>query len=54
MCVLNLNFLAFIVPQISTLMRTDGHGQITRQLILINNIYTLYGRKRLLHTFKRF
>jgi len=25
-CMLNLNLLAFIFPQVSTFMRTDGHG----------------------------
>jgi len=26
-CVLNLNLLAFIVPEISTFIGTEGHGQ---------------------------
>jgi len=27
-CMLNFNLLSFIVPEISTFIRTDGHGQI--------------------------
>jgi len=27
-CMVNLKLLAFIVPEISTFIRTDGHGQI--------------------------
>jgi len=45
----NFNLLAFIVPKIPTFIRTDRQtdwDRSNRLLILINNIYTLYGRKR--------
>jgi len=46
------NSLAVIVSEISAFIRTD---RSTRLVILIKNIYTLWGRKRfcLLHTFRQ-
>jgi len=55
----NLNSLALIVSEISAFIRTDGQtdrpadGQTdmarsTRLVILIKNIYSLWGRKRFL------
>jgi len=47
-CMLNLNFLASIVAERSTIIRTDGQTDMTwstRRLILIKNIYFLYGRR---------
>jgi len=48
-CMLNLNLLTFIVPEISTFIRTVGQMDMARStllLILIKTIYTLYSRKR--------
>jgi len=51
----NPNFLAFVVSEISVFILTDGRtdgqtdmGRSTRLVILIKNIYTLWGRKRFL------
>jgi len=47
----NLNSLALIVSEISAFIRTDGHTDMarsTRLVILIKNIYTLWGRQRFL------
>jgi len=48
---LNLILLDFIVPEISTFTRADGQTNMagsTRLLILIKEMYTLYGRERFL------
>jgi len=50
-CTPNLNSLAPIVSEISAFIRTDrqtGMARSTRLVILIKNIYTLLGWKRLL------
>jgi len=54
----NLNSPALIVSEISAFIRTDGQtyrqtdiARSTRLVILIKNIYTLWGRKRFLLTF---
>jgi len=50
-CMPNLNSLAPIVSEISAFIRTDRQTDIarsTRLVILIKNIYTLWGRKRFL------
>jgi len=50
-CTPNLNSLALIVSEISAFIRTDGQTDMarsTRLVILIKNIYTLWGRKRFL------
>jgi len=47
----NLNSLALIVSEISEFIRTDGQTDMARStwlVILIKNIYTLLGRKRIL------
>jgi len=47
----NPNSLALIVSEISAFIRTDGQTDMTRStrlVILIKNIYTLWGRKRFL------
>jgi len=52
-CMPNLNSLALIVSEISAFIRTDrqtGIARSTRLVIPINNIYTLWGRKRNLFT----
>jgi len=45
-CMHNLYLLAFIVPETSTFIRTDGHGQIDSAVD--PDLYTLYSRKRFL------
>jgi len=50
-CTPNLNSLAPIVSEISAFIRPDGQTDMarsTRLVILIKNIYTLWGRKRFL------
>jgi len=50
-CTPNLNSLAPIVSEISAFIRTDRQTDMarsTRLVILIKNIYTLWGRKRFL------
>jgi len=50
-CMQNLNSLALIVSEISAFIRTDGQMDMARSIrlvILIKNIYTLWGRKRFL------
>jgi len=55
-CTPNLNSLAPIVSEFSAFIRTDGRtdgtrrdmARSTRLVILIKNIYTLWGRKRFL------
>jgi len=47
----NPSIVALIVSEISAFLRTDGQTDIarsTRLVILIKNIYTLWGRKRFL------
>jgi len=50
-CMPNPNSLALKVFEISAFIRTDGQTDMarsTRLVILIKNIYTLWGRKRFL------
>jgi len=50
-CTPNLNSLALIVSEISAFIRTNRQTDMarsTRLVILIKNIYTLWGRKRFL------
>jgi len=50
-CMPNPSIVALIVSEISAVIRTDGQTDMarsTRLVILINNIYTLWGRKRFL------
>jgi len=47
----NPNFLALVVSEISAFIRTDTQTDMarsTRLVILIKNIYTLWGKKRFL------
>jgi len=45
----NLNLLAFIVPEIPTFIRTDGHGHIDSAIDPDQEyVYTLYGREHFL------
>jgi len=51
-CMPNLNSLALIISEISAFIRTDEQTDMTRStrlVKLIKNIYTLWGRKSLLH-----
>jgi len=41
----NPNIPALIVSEILAFIRTDGYGKIDSGLILIKNIYILWGRK---------
>jgi len=50
-CMPNATIVALIVSEISAFIRTDGQTDMarsTRLVILIGNIYTLWGRKRFL------
>jgi len=56
-CMPNLNSLALIVSEISAFIRTDRQTDMarsTRLVILIKNVYTLWGRKSYLLPFTYF
>jgi len=46
----NPSIVALIVSEILAIIRTDGHADMARstRLVIIKNIYSLWGRKRFL------